>query len=71
MLFRSGGSSVYKYSGGNREKLYSAEFQLAVAEPLTGGYGSVLVYKAERREDERFVTALECVGDPIAEYFAE
>ena len=66
-----GGSSVYKYSGGNREKLYTAEFQLAVAEPLTGGYGSVLVYKAERREDERFVTALECVGDPIAEYFAE
>ena len=66
-----GGSSVYKYSDKGRERLYTAEFQLAVAEPLTGGYGSVLVYEAERREDERFVTALECVGEPIAEYFAE
>ena len=66
-----GGSSVCKYSSGRIELLFSSDSQLAVTEPLSGEFHSVLVYKAERRENESFVTAFECIGDPIAEYFAE
>lgn len=65
------GSSVYKYSDGVRELLFVSDSQLAVSEPLTGGYDKILVYKAERRESESFVTALECVGSPVAEYSAK
>ena len=65
------GSSVYKYSSGEVETLFVSDSQLAVSEPLEGEYISVQVYKAERRENESFVTVLECVGDHLAEYSAE
>lgn len=65
------GASVYKYSGGERELLFGSDSLLAVTEPFDGDYDRVLIYKAERQENESFVTALECIGDPIAEYSAE
>ena len=65
------GASVYKYSGGERELLFGSDSLLAVTEPFDGDYDRVIIYKAERQENESFVTALECIGDPIAEYSAE
>ena len=67
-------SSVMKYKSGEREAELMLELDveyLAVCEPLTGNEDRVFVYRAVRREEERFVTALECVGDPVAEYFSE
>lgn len=67
------GSSVWKYSGGEINKIFeSNEKYLAVIEPLQyEKYDCVEVYAALPAEDERFVTALECIGEPIIKYFTE
>lgn len=67
------GSAVWKYSNGEMAKtLESEEEHIAVIEPLMSDkYDSTEVYAATPREDGRFVTALECKGEPIVKYFAE
>ena len=66
---RSSGSVLLRYADGELKSLLeTTEEYIAAVETLTGEYGRVSVYKATRFEDERFVTALECNGDPIAEY---
>lgn len=68
------GSSVWRYAvgSGRTEKLFeSADEYLAVSEPIGGDYSSASVYRAAKREDERFVITLECIGEPIAAYFAK
>lgn len=69
-----GESSVWRYSRGAGEpvKLFESDGEyLAVTEPLFGDYRAVKVYAASRRDDERFITALECNGEPLAKYFVE
>ena len=67
-----GGSSAWEYSDGETERLFdSDEKYLAAIEPLEGEYGDALIFAAEQIEDGRFVTALECRGEPIAEYLSE
>jgi hypothetical protein len=66
------GSDLLRYADGLLETLLSTDEEyIAVCESLVGEYGDVSVYKATRFEDERFVIALECGGDPIAEYKAD
>ena len=65
------GSDLLRYADGLLETLLSTDEEyIAVCESLVGEYGDVAVYKATRFEDERFVIALECDGEPVAEYKA-
>lgn len=65
------GASVWRYADGTAEKLFESDGEyLAVCESLAYD-GSVSVFRAARREDERFVSALECIGEPIAVYYGE
>ncbi len=64
-------SSLWIYRSGESaaEKLFESDSEcIAVIEPITGGFDRVAVYRAVRREDENAVTAVECIGDLIAEY---
>ena len=63
------GSALLRYADGLLETLLNTDEEyIAVCESLIGEYGDVAVYKATRFEDERFVIALECDGEPVAEY---
>lgn len=65
------GASVRRYADGSMEKLFETDGEyLAVCESLEYD-GSVSVFRAAKREDERFVSALECIGEPIAVYYGE
>lgn len=65
------GASVWRYSRGFIERLFESDGEfLAVSEPLAGD-DSVSVFRAAKREDESFVSALECIGEPVAIYSAE
>ena len=63
------GSSVWEYSDGKMEKILELSGSLAVIEPIEGGYDCVEVYAASPVEDGRFVTALECHGEPLMKIF--
>ena len=64
--------SLWKYRDGEVMRLVVSETDcLAVTEPFEGGYEKVGLYNAVAREDERFVVALECIGERLCEYTAD
>ena len=64
--------SLWKYRDGEVMRLVVSETDcLAVTEPFEGGYEKVGLYNAMAREDERFVVALECIGERLCEYTAD